>query len=464
MQRFCHFLHLDYTNGIRNLANARQVFDFLERSLDQACWRFVDEDDDFSDFCRFILLDEGADTDIVFCQYLGNSRQDARRIVDDHADVVRRGNVGLRFELGFVPYVIPFARHLQVAVEDDVHDVADNGTGCRQGAGALAVEHDVADAVAADADGIVSAVDIGQRVAFADEGRMDVEGNAVFILACNGQELDDIYFTEEPDKDTITVEIEGLGANSLPRNFDENMVGQAMKAVAIKNRQSLPKGGTLRLVNAIPPARGLGSSSAALVGGILIGNALTGNKMTREDMLTMATVLEGHPDNVAPAIYGGLSVSIMVDGKTLTNSIPIDDDLSFITVSPEVEVSTEEARKALPKTIDYQSAVFNVSRVSFLVSSLFTKQYDRIAYGLQDKLHVPYRLRLIPSGELVLKKAVEAGALGATISGSGSTLIAFATDQEVQIMDAMINCFNDHGIAATGHILKCSNEGAKLVE
>ena len=111
--------------------------------------------------------------------------------------------------------------------------------------------------------------------------------------------------------------------------------------------------------------------------------------MTREDMLTMATVLEGHPDNVAPAIYGGLSVSIMADGKTLTNSIPIDDDLSFITVSPEVEVSTEEARKALPKTIDYQSAVFNVSRVSFLVSSLFTKQYDRIAYGLQDKLHVP---------------------------------------------------------------------------
>lgn len=178
----------------------------------------------------------------------------------------------------------------------------------------------------------------------------------------------------------------------------------------------------------------------------------------------MATVLEGHPDNVAPAIYGGLSVSIMADGKTLTNSIPIDDDLSFITVSPEVEVSTEEARKALPKTIDYQSAVFNVSRVSFLVSSLFTKQYDRIAYGLQDKLHVPYRIRLIPSGDRVIQKAVEAGALGATISGSGSTLIAFATDQEVQIMDAMIDCFNDHGIAATGHILKCSNEGAKLVE
>ena len=77
---------------------------------------------------------------------------------------------------------------------------------------------------------------------------------------------------------------------------------------------------------------------------------------------------------------------------------------------------------------------------------------------------MPYRIRLIPSGDQVLQKAIEAGALGATISGSGSTLIAFATDKEVQIMDAMINCFNDHGIAATGHILKCSNEGAKLAE
>ena len=157
--------------------------------------------------------------------------------------------------------------------------------------------------------------------------------------------------------------------------------------------------------------------------------------MSRERNVVPATVLEGQSGQCGPAIYGGLAVSVMVDGKTLTNSIPLDDELSFVTVSPEIEISTEEARKALPKTIDYQNAVFNVSRVSFLVSSLFTKQYDRIAYGLQDKLHVPYRLSLIPSGDLVLKKAVEAGALGATISGSGSTLIAFATGNEAAIME-----------------------------
>lgn len=276
--------------------------------------------------------------------------------------------------------------------------------------------------------------------------------------------FNDIYFTEDPAKDTIEIELEGFGEGSIPKEFSENLVGRAMKAVAIKTRESLPKGGTLKLVNRIPPERGMGSSSAAIVGGILIGNALTGNKMTQDDMLSLATVMEGHPDNVAPAICGGLSVSVMVDGKTLTNSIPIDDELSFITVSPDITVSTEKAREALPKTIDYQSAVFNVSRVSFLVSSLFTKQYDRIFFGLQDRLHVPYRLRLIPGGDVVLKAAEDAGALGATISGSGSTLIAFATSNEKQIMEAMIQAFRTQGIESEGHILKACNHGAAIVE
>lgn len=276
--------------------------------------------------------------------------------------------------------------------------------------------------------------------------------------------FNDIFFTPDPNKSEITIELEGLGTHTIPTDFGKNLVGRAMKAVAIKNREALPKGGTLRLVNHIPPSRGLGSSSAALVGGILIGNELTGKKMSKEEMLTLATVMEGHPDNVAPALYGGLSVSIMVDGKTMTNSIPIDNTLSFITVSPEVEVLTEAAREALPKTIDYQSAVFNVSRVSFLVSALFTKQYDRIFYGLQDRLHVPYRIRLIPSGDMVLKAATKAGALGATISGSGSTLIAFALDHEEDIMKAMMDTFRSHGIESTGHILKCCNHGAEFVE
>ena len=107
--------------------------------------------------------------------------------------------------------------------------------------------------------------------------------------------------------------------------------------------------------------------------------------------------------------------------------------------------------------------MFNVSRVSFLVSSLVTKQYDRLQYGLQDKLHVPYRIGLIPGGESVLKAAEDAGALGATISGSGSTLIAFAVENEQAIMEAMMNEFKIRGIDSEGHILKCWNEGAQIL-
>ena len=274
--------------------------------------------------------------------------------------------------------------------------------------------------------------------------------------------FNEIYFTED-DKEFISVEIEGLGKGEIPETFADNMVGQAMERAAAYNGGSLPKGGAVKLVNRIPPGRGMGSSSSAIIGGILIGDALTGSKMSREDMLSLATEIEGHPDNVAPALLGGLTISIMDGGKTMTNVVPVGDDLSFITVSPDVEVFTEDARAVLPKEIAYKDAVFNVSRVSFLVSSLVTKQYDRLQYGLQDKLHVPYRIGLIPGGESVLKAAEDAGALGATISGSGSTLIAFAVENEQAIMEAMMNEFKIRGIDSEGHILKCWNKGAQIL-
>lgn len=275
--------------------------------------------------------------------------------------------------------------------------------------------------------------------------------------------FNDIFFTEDDRAGTISVEIHGLGQGEISAVFEENLVGKAMMAAAARCGRSLPKGGKLVLCNRIPPGRGLGSSSSAIVGGILLADALTGAAMTKEDMLTLAAVMEGHPDNVAPALLGGLAVSVMDGGRTMANVIPIDDDLSFITVSPDAEVFTEDARAVLPSEIDYKSAVFNVSRVSFLLTALVTKQYGRLKYGLQDKLHVPYRIGLIPHGEAVMKAAEDAGALGATISGSGSTLIAFATEKEEAIMKAMTDTFAAYGLASEGHILKCWNEGAQVI-
>ena len=273
----------------------------------------------------------------------------------------------------------------------------------------------------------------------------------------------EILFEERPGAEAITIEIKGMGQNEIPTDPAENLVSEAMAYVAKRNGQPLPAG-HLTLINRIPPARGLGSSSAALVGGIMAGDALTGRKLTKEDILIIANSMEGHPDNVAPATYGGLTSSIIVHDKAITNSVPVEDDLSFITVSPEIEVSTEEARQALPDTIDYKSAVFNVSRVSVLLSSFFTKRYDYLKYSLQDKLHVPYRIQLIPHGQDVLDAAIAAGALGSTISGSGSTLIAFATGREREVEEAMISTFAGYGIQSFGHILKADNQGATYVD
>jgi homoserine kinase len=273
----------------------------------------------------------------------------------------------------------------------------------------------------------------------------------------------DIYFTVQPGQNHIDVVVEGLGQGEITTIFADNMVGQAMLAVAHKSGKTLP-GGVLRLVNSIPPARGLGSSSAALVGGIVLADALVEAGLSQQEMLDIAAAMEGHPDNVAPALYGGLCASIMTAAETVTNSIPLDDDLFFVVVSPEVEVSTHEARQALPATIDYKSAVFNVSRVSFLLTSLLTKRYDLLGRGLEDKLHVPYRIKLIPAGAYVLQAAVEAGAVGATISGSGSSLVAFATHSGEQVLQAMVAAFAAHGIEAHGHVLHCCVHGAQLVD
>ena len=267
----------------------------------------------------------------------------------------------------------------------------------------------------------------------------------------------------EDDGDGIRVEVEGLGRGEIPTALSENMASIAMAEAAALNGADLPKSGVLRLINRIPPARGLGSSSAALAGGIFLGNVLTGGGLDRQAMLNAVTKLEGHPDNVAPALCGGLCISVMDSGRTLTQGVPLGEELSFIAVSPSVEVPTERARAVLPQTLAYKDGVFNVGRVALLVTAFITEHYEHLPYGLEDKLHMPYRLPLIPGGAKVLQAAVDAGALGATVSGSGSTIIAFTTKNEAAVQAAMEDAFVQAGLTASGHILKVCNEGAKLI-
>ena len=214
--------------------------------------------------------------------------------------------------------------------------------------------------------------------------------------------------------------------------------------------------------NQVPMSRGLGSSATAIVAGIKAANVFLGNPFSRRQLLQIATDIEGHPDNVAPAIFGNLCCSAAEGEKVYSSVITVPEDLHFAVVVPEILVSTEYARSVLPQHVPYKEAVRNVAHASLFVSSMITNQLDNLRIALQDYLHVPYRKTLIPHCDQVFTAAKEEGAYGATISGSGSTLIAYCPAPKVEaVAQAMGQVYADAGIAHRTYTLKADSQGAR---
>jgi homoserine kinase len=180
----------------------------------------------------------------------------------------------------------------------------------------------------------------------------------------------------------------------------------------------------------IPLARGLGSSAAAIVAGLYAADHLYELALTREEMLARATAIEGHPDNVAAAIYGGFVVCGEEAGRPVAARFDAPDGLEGIVVIPPEEVSTEKAREAIPTEFPRADAIANISAASTLVLGLTTKDFDLISRGLRDQIHQPRRRDLYPRSMEIVDSARELGALGATISGAGPTVLVWTTWQD----------------------------------
>ncbi len=271
----------------------------------------------------------------------------------------------------------------------------------------------------------------------------------------------EIYFKRNDGTSEIKIECYGAGREDISLDFEDNLIGKMMKQAAEKSGKSLP-GGTLTLVNSIPVSRGLGSSAAAIVGGLVLANELLGAPLAEQDILDLATAEEGHPDNVVPAYLGGLCVSGRCGERVWHQKVEVPESLSFVTVSPDCKLSTHEARKVLPAAILHQEAVQNVSRAVLLLLSVMRGQYEWIQEAFQDNLHVPYRIGLIPKGQETIDAALQAGALGATISGSGSTMIAVTNGKEEAVLQAMKAAMEESGYAVEGHILHVPASGVLL--
>ncbi|MEK7234670.1 MAG: homoserine kinase [Elusimicrobiota bacterium] len=256
------------------------------------------------------------------------------------------------------------------------------------------------------------------------------------------------------------VEIEGEGAKTLPRG-ENNMLVQAARMILPKR---LPGRLVFKAVNRIPLARGLGSSAAAAVAGLWAGSHLFGTLSRSEDELELLAVkLEGHPDNVAPCVHGGLTASLAINGRSTAQRLNIHPSFCAVIGVPEFQLATRKARAALPRNVPLADAVFNTSRAILLVRALETGRTRGLDVLMDDRLHQPYRARLVPGLANALASAIKAGAAGAALSGSGPAVLALvAGDAGRRVGEAIRRAFAAKRVKSRALELSVDRQGVRV--
>ena len=218
--------------------------------------------------------------------------------------------------------------------------------------------------------------------------------------------------------------------------------------------------------NNIPYAGGLGSSAASISGGLFIGNYLSGSKLSYEDLMQMAVAIEGHPDNATPCIFGGLTISYYSDNESRWKykKINIKDNLNIMTFVPNFSSETNASRKKIPQNIPLNNAVNNMSRVALLIDSISSGDYTFLNDATQDYIHQNIRLESFPKIKYLMASAMEAGALGAILSGSGPTLMVFSEGKEFTIDYELKEAARKHNLDGKVILTKASNEGIQIIK
>ena len=215
----------------------------------------------------------------------------------------------------------------------------------------------------------------------------------------------------------------------------------------------------------IPISRGLGSSSSCIVAGIIGAFALMGREINRDEILSLAVDIEGHPDNVCPAIFGGLISTIMVDNKkTLYNCVEVKDGIKFIALIPRFKLSTEKARAILPKEILFRDCIYNIGRAALLISCFSNGNYALLKEATKDRIHERFRSKLIDNFDEVYNKSLELGAISCFLSGAGPTLMAIVDIKDISFVSDFMNFMKEQNINWDIKELKIDKHGAKILK
>jgi homoserine kinase len=281
-------------------------------------------------------------------------------------------------------------------------------------------------------------------------------GFDVFGLAVN---LHNEFFVEDAEQ----FEIRFLnGQGQIPADKD-NLFYRSFVYLFERVGQDVP---TVKIsMNVqVRQARGFGSSATAVVGGLVSANAFLGNQFSKDELLTFAVELEHgqHPDNVAPALFGGLVISVTNDGKVSHVKIPLPHDIKAVFFIPDFTMDTVTGRKLMPSSYSKEDLVFSTSRVALLMAALQTKKYDLLRIAMQDRIHQPTRTKIFPEMPKIIAAANEAGAFGTALSGGGPSIIALANGNFKAIGDAMTAVAKENGITGAAKTIEIINEGVFL--
>lgn len=257
------------------------------------------------------------------------------------------------------------------------------------------------------------------------------------------------------------IEIEGEGKDRLPKG-ESNLIVRAFLDLYQRAQIPAPKGVRIAARNAVPISSGMGSSAGAILAGLLGANGLLEEPFSQKEILAVASELEGHPDNVAPALMGGLIVSMQKGEQIFMQKLPIAN-WDILVVTPDVSWTTTQARDALPTQVSLQDAVFNIGRTNFVTHALATGDLELLGEVMEDRLHQTYRLAGIPGAEASLKSGRERGAAVA-ISGAGPSLIAFVEKNQFdEVKSGMLKAFSNAGVTAYARHLHPSKTGARKI-
>ena len=215
----------------------------------------------------------------------------------------------------------------------------------------------------------------------------------------------------------------------------------------------------------IPISRGLGSSSSCIVAGLIGAFALMGREINRDEILSLAVEIEGHPDNVCPAIFGGLVSTIMLDNKKpLYNCVEVKDGIKFIALIPRFKLSTEKARAILPKEVLFRDCIYNIGRAALLISCFSNGNYALLKEATKDRIHERFRSKLIDNFDKVYNKSLELGAFSCFLSGAGPTLIAIVDNKDISFVSNFTNFMKEQNINWDIKELKIDKHGAKILK